>query len=175
VSQHLHDGTIPQNAPQLPTALNSTSFDPSTSQAAPDRTCEPALGAYRSNDQGKRIASSSSQIQIPKVMLKKRPTNPLVTHLNAKAIKFVSSNIPSASTRSTQKSSTLQVDNTLVDKVRGAAASRMFSLLFQNSLYPETDDIDDFADAALDHAIAENNDKGTHSSSPHPLHDSQRI
>jgi hypothetical protein len=63
-------------------------------QQTPDRSYGLALSAYRSNDQGKRIAVSSSQIPIPKVMLKKRPTHPLIARLNTKAIKFVSSNIP---------------------------------------------------------------------------------
>lgn len=69
----------------------------------------------------------------------------------------------------------MQVDSTLIDKVKGAATSRMFSLLFENSLYPDTDDIDDLADAALDHAIAKHNDSGIHSSSSHSLYDSWRI
>ncbi|KAG1884219.1 uncharacterized protein F5891DRAFT_990384, partial [Suillus fuscotomentosus] len=132
-----------QNTPQFPTALNPT--DSSTSQAAPAQSSQQALGAHRSHGPRPRNAIRS--------LVEKRPVHWRVKDAR-KELEITSSNIPSASTQSSRKNPTLQIESSLVDCVKDNANGLMISSLFQYSLYPTTNDIDTLADRALANAIA---------------------
>ncbi|KAG1876099.1 hypothetical protein C8R48DRAFT_669301 [Suillus tomentosus] len=141
VSYQIHDSS--QNTPQFPTALNPT--DSSTSQAAPAQSSQQALGAHRSHGPRPRNAIRS--------LVEKRPVHWRVKDAR-KELEITSSNIPSASTQSSRKNPTLQIESSLVDCVKDNANGLMISSLFQYSLYPTTNDIDTLADRALANAIA---------------------
>ncbi|KAG0708105.1 hypothetical protein DFH29DRAFT_994359 [Suillus ampliporus] len=49
MSQGFHTSSVPQNAPQFPTTLSLTTFDPSTSQVTPTQSSWLALGAHSPN------------------------------------------------------------------------------------------------------------------------------
>ncbi|KAG1897867.1 uncharacterized protein F5891DRAFT_1191493 [Suillus fuscotomentosus] len=151
-SQDTHDGFVPQNIPQglahFPTDLNPTRFEPSMSQ---DQSSSSALGAYCLNDPD----SLYSEDYIA-TLGQKRPSYRKISH-PYKGVPFVRSDTPppSALSQSTRKTSTLQVESAVIDRVKEDASRFLNLSLFQSSLYPSLTEVDKFATAALNRAIGE--------------------
>ncbi|KAG1840797.1 hypothetical protein C8R48DRAFT_679496 [Suillus tomentosus] len=148
-SRDIHDESAPQSAPQgpalFPTDLNPTLLNPSMSQADPYQPSSSALGAYRSYDPD----SLYSEDHLAK-MGQKRLSYRKITR-SYKGVPFIRSStpLPSASSHSTRRTSTLQVESALIDSVKQNASKSMNSSLFLSSLYPTPDEVDNLAIAAL--------------------------
>ncbi|KAG1897872.1 uncharacterized protein F5891DRAFT_1191499 [Suillus fuscotomentosus] len=131
IGQDTHDGFVPQNIPQglahFPTDLNPTRFEPSMSQ---DQSSSSALGAYCPNDPD----SLYSEDYIA-TLGQKRPSYRKVSH-PYKGVPFVRSDTPppSALSQSTRKTSTLQVESAVIDRVK-EDASRFLNLSLSRTLW----------------------------------------
>ncbi|KAG0708108.1 UvrD-like helicase C-terminal domain-containing protein [Suillus ampliporus] len=147
MSQGFHTSSIPQNAPQFPTALSLTTFDPSTSQVTPTQSSWLALGAH-SPKVNRRFRSK----KLIEKLVERRLQIRVLSHPSRDPNSI--NDIPSASTLSTRRTSHLQLESALIDCVKVDSTSLMNTSLFQFSLYPAIDDIDVLANKALDDAIA---------------------